>query len=447
MRIIFFLLLPFILYANYGFKISADKIAFDKNNLNFDKGFFLEHNFGKIYANKAEFTNFQKKLFYDFQLKDGVKLITNTNALLTSDNATYNSLTSKIKFFSKDTVNYLDKIKKKDLKIQSREVECVLDNKCFKKNINVKDIYSISFIQEVILTLDNKYKIYADKALFKQNKTSNINLFPKENETCLFTFENSYVIASSANLDLDNLNLYLEKPNGIIKNILKNQNNLYFSSNKLSWHNFENVLLLQENVQIVDLQFGIINSEEVELLKKIKENSVRKIISRKNTTINFHSKSLCKLTTKGIIELDHEKNQISAFSSKNQADDLLYQDENIFISAKKAKLNYTKNSVNSVTLENDVKFTYQKDKNQIGYGIADKIDYIPHTKTIKLISNDDKKVLFWQKDNSLRLSAKEIVINQKPKPDIKGIGDVRFTFNLEEENLIHEIFSKYMTYE
>ena len=51
------------------------------------------------------------------------------------------------------------------------------------------------------------------------------------------------------------------------------------------------------------------------------------------------------------------------------------------------------------------------------------------------------------KDNSLRLSAKEIIINQKNITDIKGIGDVRFTFNLEEENLIHDIFSKYVNYE
>ncbi|NGX35125.1 MAG: hypothetical protein K1060chlam1_01495, partial [Candidatus Anoxychlamydiales bacterium] len=66
---------------------------------------------------------------------------------------------------------------------------------------------------------------------------------------------------------------------------------------------------------------------------------------------------------------------------------------------------------------------------------------------VLLSSEKNKKVLFWQEDKSLKLSANEIHINPKEKNDIKGLGDVRFTFNLEEENLIHEIFSKYTNYE
>ena len=95
MQKIIFLLLPFLLFADDNFKITADKMFFDKNDLFFDKGFYLEHNFGKIYANKAKVTNLKKNT-YDFQLKDGVKLITHTNACLTSDNADFNSLSSKL---------------------------------------------------------------------------------------------------------------------------------------------------------------------------------------------------------------------------------------------------------------------------------------------------------------------------------------------------------------
>lgn len=451
MRKIFFLLLPFLLFAedSQKYKISADNITFNKENLNFEKGFYLEHSFGKIFANKANFSNFKRGNFFDFTLKDGVKLITNTNGILTSDSATFESLSSKIRFFSDDFVNYDDQIKNKNLNIKSKEVECLLDAKSNIKKINIEDFYSISFLKEVVLSLEDKFKIYSDKAVFeKKENSSNIMLYPKNNELCLFTYEDSEITSPFAKLDINNFDLILDTPSGTIKNLLKKQNIVCFSADKLLWHNFENVLLLTDNVQIIDSQFGIILSDEVEIIKKIKENSIRKIISRKNTTINFFSKNNAHLTTKGIIELDHEKKLISAFSLKKQNQDLIYEDSDVFISAKKAKLNYNLNkSIQNITLENDVRFIYQKDKNYLGYGLADKIEYDPNEKTLKLISDDDKKVLFWQKDNSLKLSAKEIHINQKEKNDIKGIGDVRFTFNLEEENLINEIFSKYMTYE
>ena len=66
MRKIILLLVPFFLFAtdvDENYKISADNIIFKKNNLHFEKGFFLEHNFGKIYANKAKFSNFKKGKF------------------------------------------------------------------------------------------------------------------------------------------------------------------------------------------------------------------------------------------------------------------------------------------------------------------------------------------------------------------------------------------------
>lgn len=451
MRKIIFLLVPFLLFSedSLKYKISADNIVFDKNSLNFEKGFYLEHSFGKLFANKANFTNFKKGSIFDFSLTDGVKLLTDTNGSLTSDNADFNSLTSKIKFYSKNFVNYNDQLKDKNLNIKAREVECHLNTKNCLKNINLENIYSISFLYDVVLTLQDQFKIFSNKAIFeKSENSSTVTLYPKENQLCLFTYEDSEITSPFAKLDLDNLDLTMQNPSGTIKNILKKQNIICFSSNALLWHNFENSLILTDNVQVIDSQFGIIHSDEVEILKKIKENTLRKIISRKNTSINFFSKNNAHLITQGIIELDHEKRQITAFSLKKQNQDLVYEDNDVYLVSKKAKLNYDENkSIQNITLEDEVKFIYQKDKNSLGYGIADKIEYDPCEQTLKLISLDDKKVLFWQKDNSLKLSAKEIHINQKEKNDIKGIGDVRFTFNMEEENLILEIFSKFVNYE
>ncbi|MFA6502609.1 MAG: hypothetical protein WCT85_07450, partial [Parachlamydiales bacterium] len=242
--------------------------------------------------------------------------------------------------------------------------------------------------------------------------------------------------------------LILQNPSGTIRNMFKKNTIFCFSSDKLFWQNFENALLLKGNVKIIDSEFGTIDSEEIEIIKKFKENNLKKIIARKNSSLNFFAKNKGKLTSKGVLEIDHEKKIISAFNIKNQNEDLIYEDPNVFITSKKAKSSYdSDNNIQDIILENDVHFIYKKDNNSIGYGIADKIEYFPNEHRIKLLSYENKKVLFWQADNSIRLSAKEIIINQKEKNDIKGIGDVRFAFNLEEENLIHEIFSKYLNYE
>ncbi|NGX34320.1 MAG: hypothetical protein K1060chlam1_00672, partial [Candidatus Anoxychlamydiales bacterium] len=420
MRKIIFLLLPFFLFAqDASYKISADILNFKKNNLHFENGFYLEHSFGKIYASNARFSNLKKtnKLF-DFSLKNGVKLITNTNGTLLSENADFNSLKSKIRFYSKDHVTYGDKIKNRDLKIISNEVKCLLDTKNVKKKLNIEDIYSIRFLNKVILTLDNQINIFCEKALFeKKENESKVFLFPKENDFCHFTYENNEIFAKKATLDVDNLDLELKNTNGQINDFLTNKS-ISFVADTLNWHNFENSFSLNNNVKVIDPEVGEILSNKIEILKNIDQKSIRKIISRNNTTINFFSKNKSKLYTQGLIELDHEKKKISAFSLKNQNHYLFYVDENVSIWAKKATLFYDENeNIKNIILENSVRFKYIDDKNFIGYGIADKIQYLPKETKVLLSSEKNKKVLFWQEDKSLKLSANEIHINPKEKND------------------------------
>nr|NGX29781.1 hypothetical protein [Candidatus Anoxychlamydiales bacterium] len=226
MRKIIILLIPFFLFAqDESYKISAEILNFEKNNLHFENGFYLEHSFGKIFANSARFSNLKKtNRLVDFSLKNGVKLITNTNGTIISENADFDALSSKIRFYSKDFVTYVDKIKSRDLKIVSNEVKCILDTKNAIKKLNIEDIYSISFLDKVILTLDNQINIYCQEALFeKKENESKVFLYPKDNDFCHFTYENSEIFAKKACLDVDNLDLELENTRGQINNLLKNQ--------------------------------------------------------------------------------------------------------------------------------------------------------------------------------------------------------------------------------
>jgi hypothetical protein len=86
-------------------------------------------------------------------------------------------------------------------------------------------------------------------------------------------------------------------------------------------------------------------------------------------------------------------------------------------------------------------------KNQLlnGAAVADRVTYVPSDKTLHLFMNPPRRVLFWQE--GMRLSAPEIVIHQGPetkKEAIEGIGDVHFSFDLEEQNFLDQLFQKYL---
>jgi hypothetical protein len=75
------------------------------------------------------------------------------------------------------------------------------------------------------------------------------------------------------------------------------------------------------------------------------------------------------------------------------------------------------------------------------YALADELFFHPTKRNLELRSNAPQKVLLWQ--NDMRLSSPSIVITKDPihkTEQIKGIGDVHFHFNGEEEAMFHKIF-------
>lgn len=84
-------------------------------------------------------------------------------------------------------------------------------------------------------------------------------------------------------------------------------------------------------------------------------------------------------------------------------------------------------------------FFKMPDRTFNGAAIADTITYNPMDKTVLLSTEAPKKVLFWQE--GLRMSAPEVLLHQDR---IQGLGNVHFTFTLEEQNAIDNLFGKYL---
>jgi lipopolysaccharide export system protein LptA len=448
-----FLLLLSFLFSEEVYKIKSKNLSFDNKFLNLENDFVLENDLGTIKAKKAKIENFNKNKL-KLTLTDDVILESINNTKLLAKEAILDLESSNITFLSDDKITFFStldtkKIKNKNFYIEAKQARSNLNIEHYLNKPNIKDIYSITFTDNIFAKIDEDLTINSSIAKFFQEKENSfLFLYPKENEKCLTSYKNSYILSNNVKIDLIDNNITFENASGEILDFLKNSNKITFSSSQMLFNNFENSILLKDNVVLKDENKKIF-SNEVEIIKKIKNKNLHKMITRGNTIIEFLNKKTNKtstLTSTGTLELDNDKRLISAFSNKKKLNEnLIFQDEMVMLTSKKAFLSYSNDDViTEILLKDNVKFTYKKDKNTIGYGIADSIKYNPKTKILKLSSNENKRVLFWQDDDAIHLSANEIIIDQNEKESIKALGDVRCTFNLDEEKFFNEIFSEYM---
>ncbi|HSW72792.1 MAG TPA: hypothetical protein VLG44_05245 [Chlamydiales bacterium] len=144
------------------------------------------------------------------------------------------------------------------------------------------------------------------------------------------------------------------------------------------------------------------------------------------------------------------------FSAKQltwkKSDDLWVFEEKVslnsssfFLSSDHASLIYSLKDEEPKTIlfEGNVHFISKANLPKKSVGIADEIRYFPSEKKLILKSFSPKKVLLLQEENSLQLSAPEIhIINDQAR----GIGDVRCTFQSDEEKKLMEFFESYLQF-
>lgn len=92
-------------------------------------------------------------------------------------------------------------------------------------------------------------------------------------------------------------------------------------------------------------------------------------------------------------------------------------------------------------LEGNIRLKSLAQQDKETYAAADKASYCPKKRLFILSGSEGKNVLCWQ--NGSTFSAPELHIQQDEKT-IEGIGDVRFSFNMEEKKYFESIFARYL---
>lgn len=128
---------------------------------------------------------------------------------------------------------------------------------------------------------------------------------------------------------------------------------------------------------------------------------------------------------------------------------LYYKDEKGELFADTAVVNYKKHEgrleVVKITLQGNVQVVAnaQTEKIPLQMALADSVEYLVEEDLMLMKALDHSRVLFFDKEKQMQLSAKEVKAKRKGqdgKEWIQGVGDVRFVFKQEELQKLKERF-------
>ncbi len=207
---------------------------------------------------------------------------------------------------------------------------------------------------------------------------------------------------------------------------------LHFTSDSLLWN--------KENDQLEFNGKAQLNSQNFELTsEKITYQKSKELLKAEGSSFLKLFDSNDSLYVLGTIDMDEENIQ-----AKATAGFIIWENEQIELHAKEVVAPYLKQGghikLEHVDVTEEVRMIIKNNQKPLCFGIAEKVSYDPIKKEA-LLTSENSHVLFWQKDGT-EMSAEKLLINHQN--EVKGVGDVHFSFSEDESNLFNKTFSEYL---
>jgi hypothetical protein len=235
-----------------------------------------------------------------------------------------------------------------------------------------------------------------------------------------------------------------------------------FVSEHLIWDNAKNFLTLKGKSRIIESALGTISTDEIlsiqqsvikgtKVVSKIQTKGPAEFVYKDPKSASFH-----KLKCTGVFKIDRNllNAQVSG-TSKTKArgkgiDQVCYEEESLGAYADMASVEFSPDQQHlhptSLTLKGNVCLFSRHTEDPFRCGIADRVTYSPETKTMILSANPGQKVLFFDEQQGVRISASEVHLIQHPQSQqtvIQGVGNVKFTLSVEENEVLKTLFPQY----
>ena len=348
---------------------------------------------------------------------------------------------------------------------------------------------------EVSFANNKGFKVEADYLVFQSEQAlqakeikknlfdfyGEVYLFPDmEKGTCQISLgEHSLVHADQIRINTIEDRCFFNNASGKFS-ILQGNNissELSFSSIFSLWDHNSQQLILKDNVELKQKGFGVFKTDKeltVQFEHQKKElSAITYIESEGKTTFNYLNKDKkpLELSCNGYLMVDYITKKIdidSYYDENKQVEDgqqVRFKDERGEIYANKVSMYYDvlsdsidmerlsllgnvkiinrnfiarspetvkeKGEENKVNSSLSKKDSFLVPLDQPRYALADKLEYDPKTEKMYLLAEKDKRVLYYDAEKELRVSAPAIEILRDASQGeevFRGVGDVRFTF-------------------
>ncbi len=440
--------------------LSSKEAIYDGSSLKLNGEIKLMHGLGLLSSEKATLQKQENKTdipFSHMTLQKDVFITLQNKATLSCQQAELNFLTLEGTLSSSENskVSYKDLIKGSSaeptpIEILSKTITLLLKK---QNSATLNEEYALDQLsakEDVTIKYNKDFVLTADEATYETSTPGNkvngtLKAYQKTAETpCKIFSKEDSIQTPYIEIDLDKNLLFMENPKGQLASSTFSENEngkVLFSCQKLKWDHEKGLLHLQKDITIEEASFGSLIAEKEVIIEK--NSSQIKSISVNGKSILTQKESM--LTSFGQLHLDAEKSQITALSPKNKQ--LIYTDSQMQINANQALLEYTESSqeLSSLTLKGNVKIETFDSGKKPKQGIADRLTYCPETKTLILLANPGKKVLFQDLEEEIFMSAQEVHLTQNPvtgKTDVKGVGNLKLFLSNDERDLLKNSLSQ-----
>ncbi|HSW87199.1 MAG TPA: hypothetical protein VLG49_06860 [Rhabdochlamydiaceae bacterium] len=479
-----FPIMAFASFPDTG-SVSSAQAAYDGNALVLTGHVVLDHGLGKMNAEQASLQRQENGKDFPFSmihLHKDVLLSLKTNAEIRCDSADldFTALKGFLSSTGTGKVVYTDTLKQKNdtavFRILSQKVELGMSKQGHDGNKTDYEIETILAKEDVIVDYANEFTLRADHALYRKEalpkgkKSSKefqgvISAYPKDAKSqCRLTHEGDIIDADSIDLDMPNSKLSMYRPKGFILSSLfpgLQKGEVQFTCDHLTWQHDKDTLLLKGHVQVNENCLGTLTSDdELFITQSIQDGkrTLKSLRAKGKTSLEYKETDdkIRKLNTNGSIRIDQEKLQAFIDSPELQGkvlpeQQLSYEDEQFTIYSDKANLEYSvvDDALQpvSITLRGNVRLLSRDQNKPPRIASADRVNYSPSTQTLILGANPGKRVLFCDEAQSMRISAQEIHVTHNPETheeSVKGIGNVKFAFTVEETDILNKIFPSFL---
>lgn len=361
--------------------------------------------------------------------------------------------------------------------IKSRQMDMKLNSQ--------RQLESLEAHGQVVVTDNDEMTAMADRAIYQHNRAeakadvkndsrddlrfagSIILKMADADGLCTILHRNGdKILSKEVNIDTIKHRITFKQSKGNLTSRAGDETSVVeFFARQLVWNEPDQLLTLSGDVVIDQRGLGRLRTDhDVKAKQQVVDGKkkIKSILCSQETVLTYigtEKKGQHTLTCHGPLNVDHDQMQTVMESSLDsngnvpEGKQVHFEDRLGEVYADRAEIDYTwtndRMEPTKITLKGNVKLFNRAGKEGVEtgavhqYALADEVVFLPKDNVMNLTAQKGRRVLFFDKENDVQVSALALKIQRDKttnKDAIQGVGDVRFNFIEHEFDQLKQLF-------